>query len=265
MQESYPAQEATGFPFDWDSTPDDAINAKEPPVYQSVVFKEPINNWFVAAELGWQKGAASEMTVNNGSGFPPPSNMDIYTAQSNRRTSIGLGAGYRWQRDKLWVPQVSLGLRYKYLFEDSIEGQVIQYSLPQFTNYDYKLNTTSNALLLSAKVDVYAFKNIMPYLGVGLGAARNQASYSETALPGITPRISPQFADQSNFEMSYTLGFGLDARLTDSITFSAGYEFQDWGGANTGNGTVGWSDQSLSQSNYQSHALLLSMDYLFNQ
>ncbi len=56
----------------------------------------------------------------------------------------------------------------KYLFENDLTGKVIQYSLPDFTNYDYTYKTSSNALLLAAKVDFYAYKQIMPYLSAVL-------------------------------------------------------------------------------------------------
>ena len=274
----HPAKVSKEFPFDWYPTPNEELSApvkeknldigsENVQVYRTNALSQlsVLNSWFVSADLERQWVQSDQMTVNNGSGFPPPSNIDIYTGGvSSNQSSLGFTAGYRWQNEGLWIPQFSLGLRYKYLFENDLTGKVIQYSLPEFTNYDYTYKASSNALLLAAKVDFYAYKQIMPYLSVGIGSALNQTSYSESALPGITPRISPSFADQSTVQLTYTLGAGLDAQLTERITLSAGYEYQGWGAFNSGKGTVGWSDQSLSQSNYQSHALLLSMDYLFN-
>lgn len=274
-------QSSDPFPFNWDPTPNDVRNyhaieraevaSRKPQMYHQVIAKiPPRNGWFASLDLGLQTvQSGNEMRVNNGSDFDTPYNTDIYTADnSSNQTSLGLTAGYRWQNESLWLPQYSLGLRYKYLFANDMSGQIIQYSLPEFTNYNYTLNTSSNVFLVAAKADVYKYKQVMPYVSLGLGLSLNDASYSEQAKPDITPRVSPNFASQSTSQFAYTLGVGFDFKVTEQIMFSLGYEFQDMGSLSTGPGTsdgcLKWSDQTLSQANYQAHALLLSMTHVFN-
>jgi opacity protein-like surface antigen len=274
-------QSRAPFPFNWDPTPNDVRNyhaieraeaiARKHQIYHKVTAKPPPKNgWLASLDLGFQSvQSGNAMRVNNGSDFDTPYNTDIYTADnSSNQTSLGLTAGYRWQNESLWLPQYALGLRYKYLLANDMSGQIIQYSLPEFTNYNYTLKTSSNVFLVAAKADLYKYKQLMPYLSLGLGLAFNDASYSEKALAGITPRVSPNFASQTSSQFAYTLGAGLDFKFTEQLLFSIGYEFQDMGSLSTGPGTsdgcLKWSDQTLSQSNYQAHALLLSMTHVFN-
>lgn len=239
------------------------LNPHLKPLPKSILAK---SNWFISTEVGGQQVKLQPMTVGNGSGFPPPNDRDIYTGKSdNNQAFIGVVAGRRWQNESLWFPQYSLGLRYKYLFSKAVGGQVIQYSLPQFTNYNYTFKTTANALLLAGKLDIRRYNKFTPYVSAGAGTVFNRASsYSEMALPGITSRISPNFAGKNTNQFTYTLGAGLNYQATQKLNFALGYEFQDWGMMQTGNGTVGWADQSLSQPNYRSNALFLGIDYLFN-
>lgn len=274
-------QSSAPFPFNWDPTPNDVSNyhavqraeiaSRKPKIYHQVIAKTPPKNgWIASIDLGLQNVQSGDaMRVNNGSDFASPSNMDIYTADnSNNQTSLGLTAGYRWQNESLWLPQYALGFRYKYLFSNEMNGQIIQYSLPEFTNYNYTLKTSSNVFLAAGKADIYKYKQVMPYLSLGLGLSLNDVSYSESALAGVTPRVSPNFASLTSNEFAYTLGAGLDLQFTQQIIFSIGYEFQDMGAFSTGpgisDGCLKWSDQKLSQSNYQAHALLLSMTHVFN-
>jgi opacity protein-like surface antigen len=293
------SQDPVPFPFTWDTIPNGEIDhyiSKEvrvapvshkprvlvppvmfkpkvlaPPVLRKpkgyidkdIITIVPRSGMFVSAEIGIQKVDSETIIINNGSDFEAPYNTDIYTGgDSSNQTSFGLTAGYRWRNENIWIPQYSLGLRYRHLFTNDINGQVIQYSLPEFTNYDYSLNMSSNALLLAGKIDVYKFNNIMPYLGLGLGMAFNHSSYSEVALPGVTPRISPGFGNQTSSQFTYNLGAGLDVQVTPKLSLSIGYEFEHWGALNTGPGTVKWASQMLSQSSDASHALLFSLDYM---
>jgi len=223
---------------------------------------------FVSVDAGIYAGKKSAtMTVNNGSGFPFPAYMDTYTGgNSSTPGTIGATVGWVGETGNPWLTGYALGLRYKYLFSNNIQGQVIQYSTAKYTNYDYKWRTDSNVLLAQGKLNLTPFAQLLPYISGGVGVAFNRsASYSETALPDITPRISPSFGGNTQSQLAWTVGAGLDYRLNAAIILSAGYEFQYFGKIQSGPGTVEWVTERLMQSELQTNGALFSVTYVMDK
>ena len=223
-------------------------------------------NWFIAGDVGVQNPNAitHHLTVDNGSEFPPPNNLDSYSTNSEASALLGVDGGYRWQRQTLWLPAYTLGFRYKHFFASNFGDQITQYSIPEFTNYNYSWNISSDILLLNAKLDLFRAGALMPYINGGIGVAFNQASgYSETALMGITPRISPAFSNKNKSSWAGSLGAGVDLQINPSFIVSVGYEFQYLGKPASGNGVDTWSDSALQFGSYQSNSAVLSVNYLF--
>lgn len=219
----------------------------------------------LSVDGGFYQSKNRQMTVDNGSGFPSPSDRDSYTGKKSNPGSAGLTLGWYRDRETRWLPAWSLGLRYKYMFSDT-RGQVIQYSLPEYRNYDYQWKMTSNILLAQGKLAITRFSRFLPYVSAGAGVALNRsASYSESALPGITARISPDFGKHSQTQATYVLGTGLDYQISPNLLFSVGYEFQDFGRFQTGPGTATWASEALTQSSIHANALLFSVNYWLEQ
>jgi len=175
------------------------------------------SNWFVFAGLGGQAPQLdSAIQVNNGSSFAAPYNQESYSVNHDTfKPMVAVFAGKRWERDSAWLPAYAVGVRYESLFTTTVHGTIAQYSLPEFTNYDYTWNIVSNLLFASAKINLYQYKRLLPYITGGLGGAFNQMSgYEEKALPGVTPRFTPGFKNNDATQFAYHLGAGLDVQLT---------------------------------------------------
>lgn len=232
------------------------------------LLKEPLSSsgWYVGVDLGLQHNElAHSMTVDNGSNFPSPLNVDIFTTNENNQANLGFSGGYRWNKSSRWMPVYYFGLRYNHLFSTSVGQTITQYSLPQFTNYGYDWDVSSDLLLASGKVNLFRANRILPYLSGGLGLARNQTSdYSELAFSGVTPRISPAFGDKSTNHFAYVLGAGVDVNLTRQLILSLGYEYRNLGKVSSGSGVSTWSGQFLNLGSYESNAATLSATYLIN-
>ncbi|MES2217240.1 MAG: SPOR domain-containing protein [Pseudomonadota bacterium] len=224
-------------------------------------------NWYIAGNLGvWAPIVSNTMRVNNGTGFPNPAGLDSYSTNTRWGGSIGLGTGYRWQRDARWLPVYSVGLRYQHLFATNIGQQVTQFSTPEFTNYNYTLNVASDVLLLATKLNLFQLGQILPFINAGVGISFNRVSnYSETPLAGVTGRDTPGFANNSSHGFAYSIGAGLDWRVQSQLIMSLNYEFQGLGSINTRNGVDSWSAVHLHSGTYQSNNVLLSMSYLFDR
>ncbi|HAU1151401.1 TPA: outer membrane beta-barrel protein [Legionella pneumophila] len=231
------------------------------------VTKEMADNrgsWYVAAKIGGQETTPDDQfTVNNDSGFASPFDKDIYTNSSDSSLVLGIGGGYRFTN--MIIPAISVGIYYTHFFNMDINGQVIQYSLPEFTNYNYQWKVKSDLVLASAKANVISWKNLMPFVQGGVGVSSNRASqYYESALPDVTPRISPNFANHTTTVFAYQLGAGLDWEIKPQWLLSLGYEYSDLGKVRSGYGTDSWNRETLSSKNLTSNAGILGFTYLFH-
>ncbi len=217
--------------------------------------------WFVAvaggAEFPMAKG---NIYVNNGSSFPPPYDTDIYSTNQSASVLTNLSAGRRWEREGKWLPAYSLGLVYQHSFLGNTSGTVTQYSLPEFTNYNYTWKLSSEILLVSAKVNLYVQKQFSPYVTVGLGRAFNHSKYSETALPEVTPRSAPGFSGTS-IKFAYNAGAGLDFQASSHLIINVGYLYQNLGDI-SGPGIGTWSGTSLGLKSYGQNEALVGITFL---
>lgn len=223
-------------------------------------------SWFADIDLGVMQGNASDsLTVANGSDYPPPLNVDNYSKGSTTPVMLGLQVGHRWQRDAKWVPAYALALRYQHLFVSDVKGSITQYSLPEYNNYSYRWGVESNVLSLYSKFDLAKYGRVMPYVDVGLGLSINRSiSFEETAYPGITPRISPDFGAKASTQFAYNVGAGLDFVLSSKLLLSVGYDYQQFGSMTSGPGKSTWSGERLSLGNFTGNTALVGMTYLID-
>jgi opacity protein-like surface antigen len=224
--------------------------------------------WFISGQIGDQTGTlkSSSTTVNNGSGLSAPFNQDTYTINNpNASALLGIQVGHRWEFDNEWLTAFSLGALYQYFFTQGIDGQVIEFSTPEFTNYNYYWKSASNLILANAKLNLINYKKFSPYINGGLGSAYNDnPSYAETPFSGVTPRTSPGYTGNSGTRFAYIVGAGLDYYYTPQLIVSVGYQYSNLGAQLSGYGTQSWSSQRLNFGTYQSNAFLVSLTYLFD-
>lgn len=225
-------------------------------------------NWFVAAGAGAQRPVSmNNMLVNNGSDLASPYNQDEYAiSHDGGGAVIALSAGRRWEHDSVWMPVYSVGLSWQYYFNTQMGSTIMQYSDPAFVNYNYNWTLKSNLLLATAKLNLVQYGKWSPYLNGGIGAAFNNASgYNETALAGVTPRISPGFTNSASVQFTYQVGAGIDFQMTPQLIVSLGYNYQNLGRFSSGAGAGTWSSQTLLSDAYGSNEVLVSVNYLFGQ
>jgi opacity protein-like surface antigen len=206
----------------------------------------------------------SNMTVNNGSGFPAPFDQDLYKTKQHNQPILGVSAGRRWTRDNAWLPSFAVGLSYRYLFAANAGSNILQYSDPTFNNYTYSWDVSANLLLTQFKLNVYEYAKFSPFITAALGGGLvTSDSYSESPLSGITPRVSPGFGSNNSWQFVYGIGAGLDYQIARQVIISAEYQFLDLGNVTSGSGAGSWSGQSLSLGSYRTNTVMLSVGYLF--
>jgi opacity protein-like surface antigen len=221
-------------------------------------------SWYVGLDFGRAYSPHSDiMTVDNGSGAPPPYNLDQYSTKDQKQPLFGFQAGRRWARNQFWFPAAALGLRYQHFSEREIEGSVTQYSTPIYTNYAYTWSSRSNVLSVNGKLNVFQLKRLLPYISGGIGGAHNRTgAYKESAYANITPRLSPDYTSNNQTNFYYDAGVGLDVLVTTQLIVSLGYNYHSLGEITSGSGHHGWEGTRLGLDGFDTHTALLSLTYL---
>lgn len=221
-------------------------------------------NWFLNIQAGAQSPTSPHgTTVYNGSTYDAPFNQDRYTAtHTGLHTLLGVQAGRRWLLTHPALQAFSLGAQYQYFANATLQGNVIQYSLPEFTNYIYDWHVASNVFLAQAKLNFNPVWSLSPYVNFGAGLNYQTTQYFETPLPDVTPRISPNFARHQGPQFTYVLGAGFDYPFNPVSILSLGYQFGMLGHLSSGPGNGSWSSQSLNLGTHQTNAVLFGFTYL---
>ncbi|KTC93815.1 SPOR domain-containing protein [Legionella drozanskii] len=239
---------------------------KEPLEKEPVEYFGLINeNWYVGVFGGVQWNDIShKITVNNSSRAESPYNKDTYLSGINNQAFAGASGGYRWEFNNRWLPALGVGLRYQRVFARNVGKSILQYSMPEFANYNYSWQIYSDVALATAKFNFLQYRAFAPYLSGSVGAGFNKSrNYKEVALEGVTPRISPFFTDNLTTQFAYNVGAGVDLQISSRFIVSLGYEYQDLGSVSSGSGAGNnWVGQALNLGSYRSNAALLSVNYL---
>lgn len=223
------------------------------------------NGLFFGIEGGYVKPSLKKSTtVLNGSTMTPPNNSDFYTINNPSNSSEFAGyAGYRFAREASFLPSVTLAGRYQHINKFSVNGTVQQYSLSDFTNYNYSFDLQSDVLTAQGKAELFQWHFFMPYLSAGIGTATNKfGNYNETAMSGIIARLSPAYANRSMTNFTYNVGAGIDFRFNQNFTASVNYEYADLGTVKSGRGEAdNWTGEELQIGLLRAQMISLSLFY----
>ena len=226
---------------------------------------------FIGAELGRSSmnlNNSSNISVNNGTGLSGSLGQDLYQFISKPKGFMTSAViGLRKKANSKVIDFLSLALRYRYLKSISLNGDILQNSLPEYNNYSTNIGLSSHVLSVLAKLNFSKWQYFSPYLTANIGMAINRTSnYQDTAKSGVSPsRVSPAFADSSKHQLSYGVGVGIDAFISSRLTLGLGYEFQSLGNFSTGVGQAGWSSQKLNFGKAKLNTLLFSLNYLLQE
>ncbi|KTD16363.1 SPOR domain-containing protein [Legionella jordanis] len=256
---SHTRNQTKSFPAPLPLHPSSSI--KENPSLSAVL---PTTGWIFTAGIGIsQPDINKSIYVNNGSEMPPY-NLDTLSVNKKDMTTALGAVSYGWFSDQLWLPAYSLGIRYQHLFLENMGGTVTQYSIPEFRNYRYNWELSSDVWSLFGKINLVQQYHLSPYIDGGIGVAANKAgAYRETPIADVTPRVSPGFEKHSHTDLAYHVGAGIDVAFSNAISLSLGYEFQDLGSISSASGNFSWAGERLNLDKFQTNSVFLSVSYVF--
>ncbi|MBN9228679.1 MULTISPECIES: SPOR domain-containing protein [Legionella] len=241
------------------------VVTKKAAVYKDKDGVPPANHWFIGVGGGWMDpfGTNTDNFATSGMpGFPD----DRYASKSSGSAGQISGfLGYQWRRPALWLPATSLSFEYTYTFPLSIDGHIFVNDLPDTDNFTYKYDISQQLFMAKLKLDVYQWKQFMPYISGGIGAVLNRASnYSDSPIPGATLMNRRYgFTSATTTQFAGTFGAGLDYWLNYNSQISVGYELAYYGKAKTGYGEGTLSNDRL-ENNLNSNAVVVKGTYFFN-
>lgn len=172
----------------------------------------------------------SHLAQYNDGEFPrgnlPP---DLYLMNSNTTNSMTeLGITRYISIPGKYFSHFQVGLSYNFsLSGQSINGQIEEFGLPQFKNYNYSYDINHHTLLSTLTADIYHGKTWSPFINLGIGAAFNSAqNFKASPEPGITPaRQDLNFNSKNTSSFAYQIGLGLRYKRSKNLAFSISYKY----------------------------------------
>jgi opacity protein-like surface antigen len=224
--------------------------------------------WFITIGGGVQYPEwHNQMNISNDPELSANYDKDFYSTKRKSESIFALALGRRWQRENDWFPAYSFSVLWQHFFRTQLGNNIKSYSDDEFNAYKYNWELTANVVLASAKLNLFQYGRLSPFIQGGIGSSYNRTSnYKELALTDDSSlRTNPNFSNFSTSEFAYLLGTGIDLQVNSKLSVAIEYNFQDLGQISSGPGKDGWANQSLTPGSYHSHELLVTVTYLFGK
>jgi opacity protein-like surface antigen len=124
-----------------------------------------------------------------------------------------------------------------------------------------------------AYVDLPRIGKVRPFLGAGLGVARNRIESLHFQFPGISATASTTSPGGSSSDLAYLLTAGISVPLRDRLDLDLAYRFSDLGSVGTGSGQAqvvrpsprGTFSTPIggTSADLQTHGVMVSLRYAF--
>jgi len=192
---------------------------------------------------------------------PAPSYFD--TEQStNERFLLGgfLGVEFPFLIKRLhW----QTGAAYYQTNNFKTKGIIYDWSLPDEGNREYHYQIKNQRVMFENKFLYRLTKYFYGYILGGVGAAFNKSQgYYEVALnQNTTP--GGVFEPHTETSVSYSVGIGAEAILTDYLRAGVGYQFSDLGKTKFGDYSTGNTNETISTAATPTQELILQMSFIF--
>ncbi|CDZ76010.1 Opacity protein antigens [Legionella massiliensis] len=225
----------------------------------------PTNRWFVGLGVGWMFPFGTDESSFASSGIPDFPD-DRYSADHSKSAGqYSAFAGYQWRRATDWLPAYSLAAQYTYTDSARIDGFIYVNDLPDTRNFKYRYDISQQLIMAKLKLDLYRWRQLMPYVSGGAGVAINRVhGYSEYPIPGETTwEKNYGFTSGNRTQFAGSVGAGFDFEFNDRAQVSLGYELAYYGKVRTGKGEGVLSADRL-ENKLNSNAVVLQGTYFFD-
>ena len=186
------------------------------------------------------------------------------TGGFNPALAVDGALGYRFNR---WIRAEAL---VSWLPDLNFQGQS-NFRGAAGSNQPVKGAVSSVAGFGVAYVDLPRIGEVRPFLGAGLGVARNRIEALSFRFPGIAPTASTTIPGGSSSDLAYLLTAGISLPLSGRLDLDLAYRFSDLGSVKTSGGQAQVVRPARTFSipigstttHLQTHGLLVSLRYAF--
>lgn len=172
---------------------------------------------------------------NSPRGILPP---DGYSQTSNAtETMIDVSVARHFNTSGKYFSHYQVGLDYNFnVSAQQIKGEINEFGLSQFNNYNYDYDIQRRTLLANFSADIYHGKVLSPYVLAGIGVSINRITgFNAMAKPNIGPvRIDLDFANKTTTSFAYQAGLGLRYQTNAHTSLALSYRYLDAGKAKLG-------------------------------
>lgn len=220
--------------------------------------------WYKNLEVS-AAGGLNWLNTNNKTLTISPFETDqVIVNEVSNQAAWKVGVGYYFFEDLPFFRNFLQNLLVEanvYQVSGHLNGVVLQYELPQFTNYNFNAPFTSTRLMFDAKPNLFTYNRLSAYLLLGVGAAWNKLSYRELGIGvGVPPNSNLILSNNTNVQLAGDLGLGLDVVLSKHLNFTAEYVYGFMGQGSPGNNSPnGVLLQTAPKFSFQSQSLLFGL------
>ena len=176
---------------------------------------------------------------------------------------LDAGLGYRFNR---WLRVEGL-FSYRPAYEYNGQANFIQSAPPQ----PVYANLSSVAAFGVGYIDLPNVSTVQPFIGAGLGAARNRISAVTYGFPALAPDASTTISGGATTGLAWLLTAGVAIPLNEQLTLDLAYRYTDLGTVQTDAGSATivrpagtkTLDIAGTQSSLQTHGAMLTLRYAF--
>ena len=219
--------------------------------------------WFVSIGTGIVSPVVNQKINFANSGMPGFPDDEYVTNDWSRSLLFSLSAGYQWKFAADYPTAFSLGLQYTY-DQPQIKGDIYINSLADSKNFRYQYNVKQQLIQVMAKLNLFSWYELMPYLSLGAGIVNNNVNdYSESPIAGQTDFGKRyQFTSATTSQFAGSIGIGADYQFKDNMALTIGYRYTTTGHVQTGRGTGTLSGNRLTNT-LSLNSLELQVLYFF--
>lgn len=143
----------------------------------------------------------------------------------------------------------------------SLSGNIWDDAQPQFNNYTYDYKVRHTHVAIKGKLLADRGYVVTPWVSGSLGVGFNQA-HDFRNTPTISEAVvMSNFASNTATTITYTLGAGVQRRLSQHWQAGIGYEFADWGKSPLSRASGQTFNNGLSLSHLYTNGFLLNLTY----
>jgi opacity protein-like surface antigen len=205
-----------------------AADLPPPPMYVPPPV-EDFGGWYLRGDIGFSNQQVK--SLDNALYYTPGTSVQNTGLGFDTAGIFGLGAGYRFNN---WFRADVTG---EYRGKSNFHGtDIVSFNGVQSGVDNYGGSKSEWLVLANVYADLGTWWCITPFVGVGIGGARNTISgFTDTGLSGAPPAPSLAYAaEASKWNFAWAVHAGLAYQINPSLTLELAYRYVDMGDGITG-------------------------------